>query len=180
MAAPLPRRIYKISKTGKAEDAEDYKIGGLHPVQLGDTYKDGRYRIVHKLGFGSFSAVWLARDLIQNRYVSMKIARADFQPDSNEVKILRFLSNRQDDHEGARFVMKLLDDFLIHGPNGVHQWLVTQVAGRRLARPAGVNYTCLGPARLLASQLFQGIAYLNSCNIGHGGESDAPSFQVRA
>ncbi len=34
-----------------------------HPVHLGDFFKDGRYKILHKLGFGSFSTVWLARDI---------------------------------------------------------------------------------------------------------------------
>lgn len=40
-----------------------YQTGGYHPNRLGDTYKAGRYRTVHKLGWGGFSVVWLARDL---------------------------------------------------------------------------------------------------------------------
>lgn len=39
-----------------------YKPGGFHPVHLGDTFRDGRYEIVHKLGWGSFGMVWMARD----------------------------------------------------------------------------------------------------------------------
>ena len=38
-----------------------YKPGGYHPVHLGDIYQ--RYKVIHKLGFGSYSTVWLARDL---------------------------------------------------------------------------------------------------------------------
>lgn len=124
----------------------------------------------HKPGFGSISTVWPARDTLQQCSVSLKVSRADFQPDSNELKILRYLAKREDSREGSKFVMKLKDDFLIAGPNGNHQCLVTQVAGRRLARPAGVNHACLGPARLLTCQLFQGVEYLHSCNIGHGCE----------
>ncbi|KAF2110418.1 kinase domain-containing protein [Lophiotrema nucula] len=168
MAASLPRRVYRISPTGKAEDAEQYQTGGLHPVLLGNTLKEGRYRIIHKLGFGSFSTVWLARDTAKERYVALKIARADFNPNSNELKILRYLAGLDSSDKGSEFVMRLLDDFIIEGPNGKHQCLVTQVAGPRLSRPAGVNYTILGPARLLASQLFQGVSYLHSCNVGHG------------
>jgi hypothetical protein len=39
-----------------------YRPGGYHPVCLGDTSKDGRYKIHHKLGWGGFSTVWLAND----------------------------------------------------------------------------------------------------------------------
>ncbi len=46
-----------------AEDIVQYCSGGYHPVHLGDCFKDGQYKIIHKLGFGSFSTVWLARDL---------------------------------------------------------------------------------------------------------------------
>src|SRR5690554_5153541 len=39
-----------------------YKPGGLHPVEVGDTFNDGRYIVIHKLGFGGFSSVWAAHD----------------------------------------------------------------------------------------------------------------------
>lgn len=46
------------------EKLESYRPGGYHPVTLGDTFKDDRYEVVHKLGWGGFSTVWLARDLL--------------------------------------------------------------------------------------------------------------------
>ena len=63
---------------GADEDVEDmsmYKLGGYHPVTLGDTFssisdsKAPRYRVLHKLGHGSFSTVWLAQDLANGKYV---------------------------------------------------------------------------------------------------------------
>ncbi|KAJ7300962.1 hypothetical protein DFH08DRAFT_724816, partial [Mycena albidolilacea] len=41
---------------------------GLWPVKLGDSFGPGgtrRYRIIFKLGYGSFSTVWLARDRVE-------------------------------------------------------------------------------------------------------------------
>jgi hypothetical protein len=44
------------------EDLEDYCKGGYHPVCIGDTFSDGRYTIVRKLGWGHLSTIWLAKD----------------------------------------------------------------------------------------------------------------------
>ncbi|KAI0868801.1 kinase domain-containing protein [Hypoxylon argillaceum] len=168
MPTSTTNRLYTTPSTTNAEDAELYKVGGLHPVHIGDYLKENRYRIVHKLGFGSFSTVWLARDTAEQCFVSLKIYRADFQPESNELKILHHLAQQTCKHEGSTYVAKLKDDFVLSGPNGSHKCLVTQVAGNRLACPLGVNYSCLGPSRLLMSQLFLALDYLNSCNVGHG------------
>lgn len=48
--------------TEDEEDWEDYVKGGYHPVQIGDEFSDGRYKVVRKLGWGHFSTVWLAKD----------------------------------------------------------------------------------------------------------------------
>jgi hypothetical protein len=44
------------------EEIRRYRSGGFHLVRLDDTFKDGRYQVRHKLGWGGFSTVWLARD----------------------------------------------------------------------------------------------------------------------
>lgn len=49
--------------TEDEEDWEDYVKGGYHPVHIGDTFSDGRYVVVRKLGWGHFSTVWLAKDV---------------------------------------------------------------------------------------------------------------------
>ena len=45
-----------------AESPGGYKPGEYHPVHLGDIYCQ-RYKVIHKLGFGGYSTVWLAHDL---------------------------------------------------------------------------------------------------------------------
>lgn len=51
-----------------AEPIERYRTGGYLPVHLGDIFND-RYKVMHKLGWGGYSTVWLARDL---KYVTVK------------------------------------------------------------------------------------------------------------
>lgn len=44
------------------ESERRYRLGGLHPIALGDTLDGGRYQVVAKLGWGSFSTVWRVVD----------------------------------------------------------------------------------------------------------------------
>lgn len=56
------------------ESLEDYGAGGYHPTHLGDKFSGGRYEVIHKLGYGGYSIVWLCRDLQEQSCVSVKIA----------------------------------------------------------------------------------------------------------
>jgi hypothetical protein len=59
--SPLPGQVYQ----GGFEDSEileKYRPGGYHPLKLGDTLKDGRYKTLHKLGWGGHATLWAARD----------------------------------------------------------------------------------------------------------------------
>ncbi|KAF8461848.1 kinase-like domain-containing protein, partial [Kalaharituber pfeilii] len=119
-----------------------YVPGGYHPVHLEDTFND-RYLVRHKLGFGSFSTVWLASDLRNGgRLCALKIMTADC-PDG-EAEFLRRLCSHQpsqfewpgtttihSSHMQPRssFFPTLLDVFTINGPNGKHQCIVTESLG---------------------------------------------------
>ena len=52
------------------EGTEDYRKGGYHAVEIGDTFKHGRYVVQSKLGWGHFSTVWLAWDTHKSVRVS--------------------------------------------------------------------------------------------------------------
>lgn len=56
------------------ERMKHYRAGGYHPVMIGDRFHD-RYRVVHKLGHGTYSTIWLARDEVSNRYVAVDFVR---------------------------------------------------------------------------------------------------------
>ncbi|KAF8997698.1 kinase-like domain-containing protein [Cyathus striatus] len=121
--------------------AEHYGIGGFHPIYIGDTFND-RYRVVNKLGFGSYSTVWIVEDLQLNRFASMKVLSANSSAKSFELSISRHLQQQQE--EGTLisvepFYERNFDDFF----------------------PPDVT-------KKLAAQVALGVAYLHKCGIFHG------------
>ncbi|KAI9932288.1 hypothetical protein ASPWEDRAFT_51039 [Aspergillus wentii DTO 134E9] len=152
------------------ERLERYRSGGYHPVAIGD-HLHGRYRIVHKLGFGGYSTIWLARDEEIGRYVAMKISTAD--SNSHECNILRHLGSvgmPNDKHPGKASIPQILDEFDIKGPNGEHRCIVTSPASTSLSDAREASYTRLFQlpvARAIIAQLIQAVAFLHSRGIVH-------------
>lgn len=54
------------------EDINLYPKGFCYPISISDIIVE-RYRIIHKLGHGAFSTVWVAQDMTENRDVALKI-----------------------------------------------------------------------------------------------------------
>jgi Ser/Thr protein kinase RdoA (MazF antagonist) len=50
--------------------------GGYHPVYVGELYKNSRYKVLTKLGWGHFSTVWLAHDAERDREVALKVQKS--------------------------------------------------------------------------------------------------------
>ncbi|KAH7876539.1 uncharacterized protein C8R40DRAFT_1042251 [Lentinula edodes] len=50
------------SQLDEVENVDNYRPGGFHPVKIGDNFSAGHYRIIHKLGFGGSSTIWLTRN----------------------------------------------------------------------------------------------------------------------
>ncbi|KAL8840026.1 MAG: hypothetical protein Q9170_001510 [Blastenia crenularia] len=153
------------------EYLERYNFGGYHPVQLSDRYSDGRYQIVHKLGFGSYSTVWLGLDLSSNSYVAVKVLVAAASKKSTESRILQHLRDQCDKQdERMRLLPILLDEFWIDGPNGQHRCLVTEPAGCDVATSKEDHpFTLpLMIARAVAAQAVIGIASIHRKGIIHG------------
>ncbi|UNI22323.1 hypothetical protein JDV02_008222 [Purpureocillium takamizusanense] len=101
------------------EHLGDYRPGGYRPIHLDDRL-DNRYRIVHKLGHGTFSTVWLAVDNKTSKYVAVKVGTADAP--RTEIDVLSQLTQNETVHmdfEGElRLIPVVLDRFDLSGPNG--------------------------------------------------------------
>lgn len=117
------------------EDLKDYAPGGYHPCFIGETYKDGKYTLVRKLGWGHFSTVWLARDNDKQSHVAVKIVRLAKQYTEtaiDEIKLLDKVTTSDPLHPGHDHVIQLLDTFTHQGPNGTHVVMVFEVLGENL------------------------------------------------
>jgi serine/threonine-protein kinase SRPK3 len=166
----MSERIYVPSPSTFTEDPDRYREGGLHPLIIGDALKDARYRIVHKLGSGSFATVWLGRDTLESKYVSLKVLSAEIPFDCKELQILTTVAATTITHRGRDFVIELLDHFVVDGPNGKHLCLVTRVAGDRLAKKLDFPSTSLEWPRIIGLQVAEALGFLHELGIAHGGE----------
>lgn len=154
------------------EDLEDYRWGGYHPIRLGDDLSNRRYYIVHKLGYGRSSTVWLVRDRVENRYVSLKVITARHSKLSPEVDVRNRLRCGDRHHPGHPFVLSPLNEFYIDGPNGRHLCLVSELAGPSILEvkmAAEHGMLSIEAAQNITAQLALGLSYVHSCGVIHGG-----------
>ncbi|KAF2494665.1 kinase-like protein [Lophium mytilinum] len=161
-----------------AEWLEGYQSGGFHPTLLGEYYHEGRYKVIHKLGHGSYSTVWLACDTVDRKNVALKILSADRPSRNRETEIMRLLTSEKTKdqgkkHPGSAYVLSILDEFFIEGPNGKHLCVVTPLAGgsvsfsKECARESPGKFP-LSASRSIVAQIALGLEYIHSCGIVHG------------
>ncbi|GAA96319.1 uncharacterized protein L969DRAFT_95417 [Mixia osmundae IAM 14324] len=160
--------------TDDEEKMSDYEKGGYHPVYIGETFSNGRYVVVRKLGFGHFSTVWLARDNKENKHVALKVVKSAShyrETAIDEIKLLQKVVSSDPRHPGRRHVVSLLDHFNHEGPNGSHVCMVFEVLGENLLglikryQNRGVPEHIV---KQISRQVLLGLDYMHrSCGIIH-------------
>ncbi|KAJ7062005.1 kinase-like domain-containing protein [Mycena amicta] len=173
-----PRFIPSI--LDEVEPVEEYRPGGLHPILIGDEFSQGRYKIMHKLGFGGSSTIWLARDKQKQSgggLVTLKAMRADASSksptDLAEIcipKLLRAAFPSCDD-----VFQTVEDNFRVVGPNGEHRFLVSPLAGPSILAMADCPGRVSGSRRLrgdlarqVAKQTADAIYCMHTAGLVHG------------
>ncbi|KAF5640445.1 CMGC SRPK kinase [Fusarium sp. NRRL 52700] len=193
---PTPSQQRFKNRSSPCEFADAYYPGGLHPVELGDVFKNGQYKIIRKLGEGSFSTVWLAHDLKSvdplspanhlltsamdrnPRYVALKILVSDKAKQSQELQILHHLTQVAP-FESAQHITQLLDEFEQKGPNGTHKCLVFEAMGPSFCQmclfPPGRHRMWgdkeqypLRTAKHIFRDVLKGLSFLHKNGISHG------------
>lgn len=149
--------LFADSDQSEDEGITDYKIGGYHPVHVGEILID-RYVIVQKLGWGHFSTVWLARDNMYQSYVALKVQKSAShytEAAYDEVEILDVVARNAHGADWINSVnrykmgdptyqekggysiedchtVQLLNSFIHSGPNGQHFIMVFEILGVNL------------------------------------------------
>lgn len=160
-----------------AERLNYYVPGGYHPVNIGDTFSNERYTVVHKLGFGRSATSWLAEDKQgQHQLVALKISTAESAFRTQEEQILSRLARGASKSQlpGKNHVQSLLDSFVFTGPNGVHRCLVMDAERVSISDSKESAYHGVLPieaARAIAAQLVLGTQFIHSQGVVHGGMS---------
>ncbi|KAF5645274.1 CMGC SRPK kinase [Fusarium tjaetaba] len=148
-----------------------YGAAGYHPVHLGDLYDDGLYRIVHKIGAGDTSMIWLARDSLSCIWVALRMMMAD-QPSSVEENIVKCHSilARHGQYGGDPRFITYTRYFHIDGPNGRHLCLVLPFCGPNLHSLSNYMKSRMKPqfVQALAYQATDILRDLHARGICHG------------
>ncbi|KAI9444992.1 kinase-like protein [Lactarius indigo] len=96
------------------ESPADYNYGGYLQVKVADAFKDGRYTVVRKLGWGHFSTVWLVKDTLERRHSALKIVKSAgrySETARDEIKLLRQIADASPSHPGRAHIVDFLDSF---------------------------------------------------------------------
>lgn len=168
-----PEFLYRQPRMSRIEDVEKYVPGGYHPVDIGDEIgtADGvhRYAVLHKLGYGGFSTVWLVRSCHDRHYYALKVLCAN--PPSTECKELRAMKHLQRTGGQHPCIIKLHSSFEITGPNGRHICLVFPVLGPSLGDHAVMESLSSAARYKVCRQIASGVAFLHAQGLCHSGKN---------
>jgi len=156
------------------ESPADYNAGGYLPINVKDVFKDGRYTVVRKLGWGHFSTVWLVRDSQQNRHSALKVVKSAgryAETARDEIKLLSKVAEANTSHPGRSHIVSFLDSFDHIGPEDTHVCIVFEPLGENLLsliernKKKGVPVTLV---KTIARQVLLGLEYLHDeCDLVH-------------
>ena len=135
-------------------------------LNVGSLFKQGRYKVQRKLGYGAFSTVWLAWDEKDNKYVALKIqncSRDCIKAAQEEIKIHKEIAKST--VVGEKAVVKLLDHFEYNTSSSrKHICMVFEYLGDNLLTLIKANKykgLPLNIVKTIAKQILNGLNYLH-------------------
>ncbi|KAG0555536.1 hypothetical protein KC19_12G176200 [Ceratodon purpureus] len=147
-------------------NSNDINKDEILSLDVGSTFKQGRYKVQRKLGYGAFSTVWLAWDEKDNKYVALKIQNCSkdcIAAAREEIKIHKEVA--KSNVVGEKAVVKLLDHFEHNiSRSRKHICMVFEYLGDNLLTLIKANKykgLPLDIVKNLAKQILTGLNYLH-------------------
>lgn len=137
------------------------QLFGLHV-----TFKSGKHRL---LGTDSITFTMKpdTEHLVLSRYVALKVCCGVDKPTfSRETNILHALQQSDRAHAGFDNILTLYEAFIISGPNGFHECLVTEV----VAPLFGIGIKGGWSKKDILRQIAAAVLLLHSKGLAHGGK----------
>ncbi|OAA59540.1 protein kinase-like protein [Niveomyces insectorum RCEF 264] len=159
-----------------------YRSDEYYPVRMGEVLQS-RYQVVAKLGYGVTSTVWLARDLVDGAYRTLKV-HINTLTHNQEFLVFRHLASfatrtatekateatEATDNLGRENVRRLQDSFSLKGPHGEHDVFVMSPLGMSLRTFQNMQRGGVFPQIFVIGALDQallGLIYLHEAEVVH-------------
>ncbi|EFE30401.1 uncharacterized protein ARB_02773 [Trichophyton benhamiae CBS 112371] len=162
-----------------------YNPASFYPAQPGEVLIK-KFQLLNKIGWGSQSTVWLARNISRNKWQSEQIVAVKITNNNNveeahhEKEIEYHIAHLNPKHRGHLILRTCLDAFELIGPKGKHMCLVYEpmreplwifqkrFISRQIPLPIAKTYIFF---------LLVGLDYLHSeCKIVHTGDTLSPLY----
>ncbi|KAI0970831.1 kinase-like protein [Xylaria arbuscula] len=147
-----------------------YRSEEYYPMKIGEVIS-GHYQVAAKLGYGTTSTVWLARDLRTRKFWALKVHINTLQY-NQELEVYRHLASVPADEyiNAQQYVRRLEPSFKLNGPHGVHDVFVMTPLKMSLqsflgARKGKKFHPDFVKAAL--SQVLTGLLYLHDVEVIH-------------
>ena len=158
-------------------------------MSIGDVLANGRYKVLHKLGQGGTSTVWLARNqhpqssasdtLVALKFLSAAQSSMPLDEIAHIVVPATLHALAAASHSPARHnILDVEDHFMVQGPNGSHLCIISQFSGPSVASMSETDRGVPGSKRLrgdlarkVAKQVATVVELMHSTGFVHGGSS---------
>ncbi|XP_050530551.1 SRSF protein kinase 2-like isoform X2 [Daktulosphaira vitifoliae] len=167
-----PEELLKSSDS-ENDEPNDYKENSYFPVRIGSVINE-RYHIVKKLGWGHFSIVWLAWDVVSHSFLALKVVKSavDYTESAlDEIRMLKCIHRLGDKDINRMRLVELFDNFRLDGLRGPHVVMVFEALGPnllKLIKKTNYQGIPLYLVKHIIRQVLQGLKYLHeTCHIIH-------------
>ncbi|RWA10851.1 hypothetical protein EKO27_g4271 [Xylaria grammica] len=147
-----------------------YEMEDFYPMHIGEVV-GGHYQVVGKLGYGTSSTVWLARDLRDQKFWALKV-HINTLKHNHELEVYRYLDSTPAKEYiiNQQHVRRLETSFQLHGPHGSHLVFVMApmtmslqiFLGLRRGKPFEPLYV-----QQVVNQVLVGLCYLHAVDVIH-------------